>query len=184
MEAKITTQKSQRSGRCVDYLCHYPPSHPQLFQAMKATMPSEVQDDDLMDDESDDMPSGLDGFSGSDKDENGQEDEPDESDEDEASEDPGFAEDSDAADLLSLDAEVPAGLIDFDGSGLNVGEGKNEEDEWHGISSGPKEKQKGKRKRDEEDGKKNHRRKLRSLPTFASYEDYAKLIEDGPEDNI
>ena len=40
------------------------------------------------------------------------------------------------------------------------------------------------RKRDGEDGKKGRRKKLRSLPTFASYEDYAKLIEDGPEDNV
>ena len=39
-----------------------------------------------------------------------------------------------------------------------------------------------KRKRKEED--KQRRKKLRSLPTFASYEDYAKLIEDGPEDDI
>ena len=44
-----------------------------------------------------------------------------------------------------------------------------------------------KRKREDGEGKnssKDRRKKLRSLPTFASYEDYAKLIEDGPEDNI
>lgn len=39
-----------------------------------------------------------------------------------------------------------------------------------------------KRKRDEE--KDGNRKKLRALPTFASYEDYAKMIEDGPEDNV
>lgn len=150
---------------------------------MKATMPSEVQDDDLMDDDSDEVPSGLDESSGSDEDEDGQDGEQNENDEDEDGEELGFAEDSDAEDLLPLDAEVPMGLMDFDGLGSDGGEGEDEE-EWAGISSGPKEKQKGKRKRDEEDGKKSRRKKLRALPTFASYEDYAKLIEDGPEDNI
>ena len=58
---------------------------------------------------------------------------------------------------------------------------EEEEAEWGGIGGGSSQK---KRKRgDEEDGKKR-RKKLRSLPTFASYEDYAKMIEDGPEDNI
>ena len=28
------------------------------------------------------------------------------------------------------------------------------------------------------------KKRMRSLPTFATYEDYAKLIEDGPEDDI
>ena len=28
------------------------------------------------------------------------------------------------------------------------------------------------------------KKKLRALPTFASYEDYARMIEDGPEENI
>ncbi|PIL32656.1 hypothetical protein GSI_05360 [Ganoderma sinense ZZ0214-1] len=155
----------------------------EIWKAMKATMPSEVQDDDLMDDESDDVSSDLNGLSGIDEDADGQDGEQIESDEDDDGEELGFAEDSDAEDLLSLDAEVPMGLIDFDGSDSDGGEG-GEEEEWTGISSVPKEKQKGKRKRDEEDGKRGRRKKLRSLPTFASYEDYAKLIEDGPEDNI
>jgi len=41
----------------------------------------------------------------------------------------------------------------------------------------------GERKREEEGGK-AHRKKLRSLPTFASYEDYARTIEDVPEDDL
>ena len=39
------------------------------------------------------------------------------------------------------------------------------------------------RKRGDDDAK-SRKKKLRSLPTFASYEDYAKLIDDEPEDNI
>ncbi|KAI1789313.1 CBF-domain-containing protein [Ganoderma leucocontextum] len=153
----------------------------EIWTAMKATMPSELRDDEITDDESDGVPSGLDEPSGSDENEDGQDDE--QSDGDEDGGDLSLAEDSDAEDLLSLDAEVPMGLIDLDGSGSDGGEGEDE-DEWGGISSGPTEKQKGKRKRDAEDGKRNRRKKLRSLPTFASYEDYAKLIDDGPEDNI
>jgi ribosome biogenesis protein MAK21 len=34
------------------------------------------------------------------------------------------------------------------------------------------------------DGAPSRRKKRRSLPTFASYEDYARMIEDGPEDNL
>ena len=159
---------------------------------MKATMPSELQDDDLMvdSDESDDVPSGLDDVSSADDesdDEEASEDEPSDvgrDDEDDGDEDAfSLVEGSDAEDLLSLDADVPMGLIEYDGSdaGESEGEAGNQNEEWGGIASGPEKK--GKRKR-EEDGKKAQRKKLRSLPTFASYEDYAKLIEDGPEDNL
>ena len=62
--------------------------------------------------------------------------------------------------------------------------GENEEEgEWSGfggdsLALGEKRKRKG----GKEEQKK--RKKVRSLPTFASYEDYAKLIEEGPEDDI
>ena len=36
---------------------------------------------------------------------------------------------------------------------------------------------------EKEDGR-TRKKKLRALPTFASYEDYARMIEDGPEENI
>ena len=86
---------------------------------------------------------------------------------------------SDAEDLLPLDADVPDGLIVYDGSDA----GSNDEaEEWGGVTAdGPTTK---KRKRNENEDRKSRRKKLRSLPTFASYEDYAKLIEDGPEDNV
>ena len=41
-----------------------------------------------------------------------------------------------------------------------------------------------KRSRGGNDGAPARRKKHCSLPTFASYEDYARVIEDGPEENL
>ncbi|KAI0808101.1 CBF/Mak21 family-domain-containing protein [Fomes fomentarius] len=163
----------------------------EIWKVMKATMPSELQDDDLMEgsDEEDDVPSDLDDLSddeeGSNSGDKEDEDEAEPSDNDEDGDAFSLAEGSDAEDLLPLDADVPMGLIDYDGSDADS---DSDAEEWGGISSEPQPKNgkdKGKRKRDEEGGgRKAQRKKLRALPTFASYEDYAKLIEDGPEDNI
>lgn len=149
---------------------------------MKATLPKVQGDDDvLMEDTSDDehdLPSDFgdsDDLKGSDTSEN---EEDDQDNDDNLS----FAEASDNEDLVSLDGDVPHGLIEYDGSDADDADddadalGKDEE--WVGISSGNDKK----RKREED--KKGKRKKLRSLPTFASYEDYAKLIEEGPEDDI
>lgn len=130
-----------------------------LNQAMKASMPKAEGDNDLMEDsdiDEDDLPSDFD----ADEDDD---DEPDDSD------DLSLAEGSDNDDLISLDGDMPGGLIEYDGP--------DEEEEWGGIDSGN-----GKRKRTQES--KGKRKKFKSLPTFASYEDYAKMIEDGPEDDI
>jgi ribosome biogenesis protein MAK21 len=85
----------------------------------------------------------------------------DNSDEDET---PDFAEDDD--DLVDLEADEPEDFSVF------------EPEDSENVS--------GKRKPSKEDMQKGgrKRRKLGQLPTFASYEDYAKLIEDGPEDDI
>jgi ribosome biogenesis protein MAK21 len=48
------------------------------------------------------------------------------------------------------------------------------------LGGGKKRKHKGAEK---EDGR-IRKKKLRALPTFASYEDYARMIEDGPEEYI
>ncbi|KAI0665484.1 CBF/Mak21 family-domain-containing protein [Trametes maxima] len=158
----------------------------EIWKAMKATMPADLEDDDLMEDsdESDDVPSDLDALD-SDNGDAEEDNAASQKDEDEDADDDAFSlvEGSDAEDLLPLDAEVPMGLIEYDGSdaGSEV-EVEDEDEAWGGISSAPQDKA-GKRKRAEED-KKAQRKKLRSLPTFASYEDYAKMIEDGPEDNI
>ena len=164
---------------------------------MKASMP-ELKggdvDDDLMED-SDELPSGLDEDS---EDGSGAELEDDEDDEDEnedmagaarASDNDAFSlvEASDAEDLLDLDEVNPTGLVEYDGSDA----GSAPEEEWAGFGDGASEVAGGgKRKRTAEgegegEGKgKSQRKKRRSLPTFASYEDYAKMIEDGPEDNV
>ncbi|EKM50179.1 uncharacterized protein PHACADRAFT_264762 [Phanerochaete carnosa HHB-10118-sp] len=161
----------------------------EIWKAIKATMPADLQDDDLSDD-SDDIPSGLDDNSDDDLGEVDEEEEEDEGEEDGDEDEDGAAsladdddddddalslvEASDAEDLIPLDEDVPNGLIEYDGSNA-----EDEAEEWGGISGSTSKKRK--RGGDEQDKK---RKKLRSLPTFASYEDYAKLIEDGPEDNI
>lgn len=124
---------------------------------MKATIPKAMGDDDLlMDEDSDDeIPSGLDA-----------DDSDDGSDEDALA----LVEGSDNEDLVSLD-----GLVEFDGGS------ESEEEEWGGIASVDSVGMKRKRENEEKRGR---RKKLRSLPTFASYEEYAKMIEDGPEDDI
>ncbi|KAJ6620285.1 hypothetical protein B0H10DRAFT_2163550 [Mycena sp. CBHHK59/15] len=133
----------------------------EIWKAMQASMPRAAGDEDLME-ESDDLPSDLDKDDASEADDN---------DDDALS----LAEDSDNEDLIPLDGEFPGGLLDYDGSD---GEAE-EEEEWGGINPNNVDK---KRKREESSNQR--RKKLRSLPTFASYEDYAKMIEDGPEDDI
>ncbi|THG97212.1 hypothetical protein EW026_g4738 [Hermanssonia centrifuga] len=155
----------------------------EIWKAIKATMPAELQDDDLSDD-SDDVPSDLDAEDSGDEEveENEDEDASEKAEsekEDQVDDDDALSmvEASDAEDLIDLDEDAPDGLIEFDGS-----ESEGGEEEWGGISGAVTNK---KRKRGgEEESKRSKKKKLRSLPTFASYEDYAKLIEDGPEDNI
>ncbi|KAJ7915545.1 CBF/Mak21 family-domain-containing protein [Mycena leptocephala] len=133
----------------------------EIWKAMQASMPHAAGDEDLIE-ESDDVPSDL--------------------DEDDSASDLGdddvlsLVEGSDNEDLVPLDGDFP-GLIDYDGSDVEAGENDDEE-EWGGISQG------GDKKRKREESSNQKRKKLRSLPTFASYEDYAKMIEDGPEDDI
>lgn len=153
----------------------------EIWKAMKASMPAELQDDDLSDD-SDDVPSGLDDDSDEDVGEGDEDDEEEEAgdgrvdDEDDDDDDAlSMVEASDAEDLIPLDEDAPDGLIEYDGS-----DAEEDDEEWGGIGGGAASK---KRKRGGEEDRKK-RKKLRSLPTFASYEDYAKLIEDGPEDDI
>ena len=122
---------------------------------MKATIPKKPEDDDVLLEESDELPSDFD------MSDEGEDDEEDEGEED------GLAEESDNEDLLSLDGEVPEGLIEYDGT------------EWGGV-----ELEEAGEKRKRRDEWKDRRKKLRSLPTFASYDEYAKLIEDQPEDHI
>lgn len=157
---------------------------------MKASMPKVDEDDDLMDsdmdDDEDDIPSGLDDDSelnaSDDEDEGASDLEKDEEDDEDDEDQLSLVEGSDDEDLLPMD-----GLIAYDGSDADDDEVLGEPDlvpddneEWGGIEASDGNSKKRKR----EDTRSERRKKLRSMPTFASYEDYAKMIEDGPEDDI
>ncbi|KXN81058.1 Ribosome biogenesis protein MAK21 [Leucoagaricus sp. SymC.cos] len=170
----------------------------EIWKAMKTTMPKDGDDEDLLsdsdvDEDDDDLPSDFSAAMASDDDEDLAFDDEDASDlegNDDAQNQKGanddsdgglsLAEDSDNEDLIPLD-KMPDGLIGFDSSDDDqVAIEDEDEEEWGGIN--PEKPQK--RKRGVEEKGANKRKKSRSLPTFASYEDYAKMIEDGPEDDI
>ncbi|PFH49158.1 hypothetical protein AMATHDRAFT_5130 [Amanita thiersii Skay4041] len=139
----------------------------EVWKAIKATMPRTQGEDGNLLEDSDDIPSDL-GIS----DDEGEMDRI-EDDEDAENSVLSLAEASDNEDLISLNADIPDGLIEYDGTGTD-GEGE----EWSGIEG---EKLGKKRKREERKGSK--RKKLRSLPTFASFEEYAGMIEEGEDDD-
>jgi ribosome biogenesis protein MAK21 len=84
-------------------------------------------------------------------------------------------EGSDNEDLLPFE-----GLIEYDGSDAETSDGAGED--WTGI--GAVDGRKRKREEDTAVSKGRNGKKKKALPTFASYEEYAKIIEDGPEDNL
>ncbi|KAI6127001.1 CBF-domain-containing protein [Pisolithus sp. B1] len=88
-----------------------------------------------------------------------------------------LAEASDDDDLLAVD-DMP-GLIEYDGSDVSAEDGEGGDEETRFGGGRDKRKRKGK-----SEDRERKRKKRKTLPTFASYEDYAKMIEDGPEDNI
>jgi len=150
---------------------------------MKVTLPKfQGDDDDLLEDsDEDDLPSN---FGDSDEVDDLEDENDDEGDNDDGL---SLAEASDNEDLISLGGDLPHGLIEYEGSDAYADDDDGDDDndpplakreEWGGISSGNG------KKRKREDDKTVKRKKLRSLPTFASYEDYAKLIEEGLEDDI
>ena len=154
-------------------------------------MPKELE---ISDDE-DSIPSGLDededdeSLAGLQDPEDSADDgeEPSEFDDDEDDDKLSLVESSDAEDLIPFDeAEAQAfkdGLIDWsDNEGASSGD-EGEGEEWAGFGGGSPALC-GKRKRNGGKEEPRKRKKSRSLPTFASYEDYAKLIEEGPEDDI
>lgn len=150
---------------------------------MKATMPKVPGDDgdeDLMEDSDDEIDSSFYRDIDSDDDDIGGSE--DESEGEDLDDDDALAlvEGSDNEDLISLDGDMPGGLIEYDGSDASENE---DEDEWGGIDGDEETKSRSKKRKREHAGR-DARKKLRSLPTFASYEDYAKMIEETPEDNI
>lgn len=140
---------------------------------MKATMPKAAGDqEDFSDLSDDDVPSNLDTISEDEKVQSVEEVEEEENGSDTFT----MAEGSDDEDLVDWsEANVPGGLVEYDGSDAG------NEEEWAGFGDEPSKKRK--RAGDQQE-KQGRRKKLKSLPTFASYEDYQAMIDADPEDNI
>lgn len=156
-------------------------------------MPGPKADLDLMEDsDSDSIPSGLDDMTSDDEDEQVEDENDDDaqeiSDVGSASED---VEDDDDSDDDDETAQPHADDTSSDEEPVDFGE---DEDDLLDLSQLPEsafepedsEAVTGKRKPVEEDTRKGGRKKRRigQLPTFASYEDYAKLIEEAPEEDL
>ncbi|KAH8987132.1 CBF-domain-containing protein [Lactarius hatsudake] len=169
------------------------PEEGEIWQAMKASMPSTAGDnEDDDDDDGDDLTGEAEGLtspsisdvedgllsSGPDEDASTASEVKHVDDDDDDDDEPSLLEDSD--DLLDL-AEASVDLIEYD-----VADSDGEAvEEWTGLGGGADvADNKRKRSRGGNDGGPAQRKRHRSLPTFASYEDYAPMIEDGPEENL
>ncbi|KAH8990280.1 CBF-domain-containing protein [Lactarius akahatsu] len=173
------------------------PEEGEIWKAMKASLPLTAGDNEDDDDDDDltgeaggltspsisDVEDGLLG-SGPDEDAStaseGKHDDNVDSghvDNDDEDDEPSLLEDSD--DLMDLAAaSVDVDLIEYDVADSDA-------EEWTGLGGGADViDNKRKRSRGGNDGAPARRKKHRSLPTFASYEDYARMIEDGPEENL
>lgn len=140
---------------------------------MQATIPREKGDEAFLEEEEDgdddEVPSDLDAPGNSSVEEEELETD---SDGNEFGDGVSLAEGSDDDDLVAMD-DVPNGLIEYDGSHAAT---EQSDEEWGGVSGGDKRKRK--------DKGQAKRKKRKTLPTFATYEEYAKMIEEGPEDEI
>ncbi|KAG8906901.1 hypothetical protein FRB99_005783 [Tulasnella sp. 403] len=139
----------------------------EVWKAIEESHPDAEALSDVDEDEDASAPSGLSDIGedeGEEFDEDAFEDEfetNDVSDDEPGMDVDGFAEDSD--DLLSLD-------------GLGKDE-EDEEDDWGGVGT-----KKRKPSKTQKGGRSTKRRK--TLPTFASYEDYQKMIDEAEEENL
>jgi len=78
----------------------------------------------------------------------------------------GQVDDFDNESLISMDQDAPEGLIEYD-------------------SDDDDDRRNKKRKREASEGRGGvGKKKLRTLPTFASYDEYAKMIEDGTDEDL
>jgi ribosome biogenesis protein MAK21 len=100
------------------------------------------------------------------------------SSDDEGSLGPGFEEEDD--DIVGSGADAPDGLLH-----LSSDEAQEEEVEvWGGIGGDIVATEKKRKAKDQPNGDKRKKRRLRDLPTFASVEQYAKLIDEADEENL
>ncbi|KAF8530196.1 CBF/Mak21 family-domain-containing protein [Hysterangium stoloniferum] len=152
------------------------PEEAEVWAAMKKSVP-ELAGSDVGDEDS--LPSDLDGDEGEDEDGSEKADATDvESLSNDGSE-LDFIEDED--DIVSDgDGDDPTGLMDFP-SGAS-GDGDAGEEEWQGFFGGGDEQKTRKRGREKEEA--GAKKKRQKLATFASYEDYAEMIDNAQEDDI
>jgi ribosome biogenesis protein MAK21 len=169
---RIVTKRKQPFGRWVRPKCEANLVNDESLQAMKASMQrTDINDDgdvehSIVDSDQDEYasvdtegdqegPSGAEDYS---------------SVQCESDDGFSFGEASDADDLMVLDPEVP---VDFEQPGsVTLGSST--------FIGGIKRKRKGPGKGDVP----TRNKRPRALPTFASYEDYAQVIEDDPEENV
>ncbi|KAG6888162.1 hypothetical protein C0995_010173 [Termitomyces sp. Mi166 len=147
----------------------------EIWKAMQKSMPKTAgEDEDLVEesDDDDDVPSDFDMDDDSENESHVAED-------DEEEDAFSLVEGSDNEDLIPLDGDIPDGLIEWDGSD-EEGAAEAVDKEWGGIE----DEGGGKKRKRKDTTSREKRKKLKALPTFASYEDYAKMIENGPEDDI
>jgi ribosome biogenesis protein MAK21 len=145
--------------------------HPKR-QAMQTTMPRENEDDAMLyegDEDIDDVPSDLEEVDNSSV---GEEEAGADSDGNGSGDEISLAEGSDDDDLIAVD-DMPDGLVQYDGPDADI---EQDDEEWGGFCGGDKRKRK--------DNSQARRKKRKTLPTFATYEEYAKMIEEGPEDDV
>lgn len=145
-------------------------------------MPGPKVDLDMVDDDdSDSIPSGLDD-SDSDSDDDAEDDKlPSDADSDEDA----IEEDSDADGQIPDDSSSGS-EVDFAEDADDIVASDDEVLIPSVFEPEDSEAVSGKRKPSAEDTQKGGRKKRRigALPTFASYEDYAKLIEEAPEEDL
>ncbi|KAG8743453.1 hypothetical protein FRC10_012033 [Ceratobasidium sp. 414] len=148
-------------------------SEDEVWKAMQSSMPELQQAGD----DSDSVPGGLDDMSDDlDSDEESGSDDGEDVSEASSSDDEslpggGMPDDIDDSD------DDPVDFAEDEGDLIELSEGQD--------ASSDEELSRGKRKKSVAGkSKREKRRKLRQLPTFASAEDYAKMIDDAPEDDI
>ena len=100
-------------------------------------------------------------------------------DSDEGSSGSGFEDDDD---LVGSEVDAPDGLLPLGYD--EAQEEEEEEEEWGGIGANAAATGKKRKAKDQPNGDRRKKRRLRDLPTFASAGDYAKLIDGADEENL
>ena len=157
------------------------------IQAMKASLPKPEEDEDVDDDDDDDVDDEDDSrvdhsIQDSESDEHASSDTDTEEGEDassDAEDDIDVKWESDSDGFSGVDGSVNTDPLRTAVETYSYDQAESDTDVLPALGDGKTRKRKG--RGDEND--RTRKKKLRALPTFASYEDYAQMIEDGPEEN-